>query len=47
MPGSSKAATTTKGPALQRRAYLVQGMEGKRLTYWELTSSPSLEASSR
>ncbi len=27
--------------ALQHRACLVQGMEGKRLTYWELTSSPS------
>ena len=30
--------------ALQHRACLVQGMEGQRLTYWELMSSPSLEA---
>ncbi len=29
--------------ALQHMACLVQGMEGKRLTYWELTSSPSSE----
>lgn len=26
--------------ALQHMASLVQGMEGQRLTYWELTSSP-------
>ena len=31
--------------ALQHRACLMQGMGGQWLTYWELTSSPSLEAS--
>ena len=30
---------------LQHRACLVQGMVGQRLTYWELTSSLSADAS--
>ena len=31
----------------ERMVHVVEGMEGRRLTYWELTSSSSASSSSR